>query len=720
LRSLGWFFLFFLVIFFFFRREVPSLKEPIKIINQNAQGLRGKDLELLLSARDNDLDIVCITESWLKKEEIGCYIIQNYNVVSYFCREKFSRGGCLILVKSNYFAKNRSDIVKISKEKICEVSCTELKSLLIVCVYRSPSGDFNEFVVILEEVLNKVSKNSKKHIVVCGDFNVDFNHCNKTRSILLDLLDSFSLTRCIYVPTRTTNTTSTCIDNIFTDLEINKSELISLVKSDHDGQSIEINISLNTNASSSHALIKKRYPNPENMNKFLKAFHTNFVPLERHKDPNELFKDFFESLILNLDTHIPVKSVKPRTAKRFDSWATKGIKISRQKLFELYSIKPTANENLRSYILKYSKVFKQVSRIAKTNFLHNKINTSKNPIKTLWEIIKEETGRGTKKDISEIDNMEESAGDNVDTFNNFFTNIAEELIKNTNSSYSSDNVLQYLLSIPSPKESFKFCPVSEEDIINITKNLRLTSSNDLWYLSTKFLKCIITDIASPLSKIFNESLKKGVFPYLLKLAKVVPIFKKGNLKDPNNYRPISILPVFSKILEKIVARQLVDFLKVNDVLHSQQYGFQKNKSTRDAMTALTERILHAFDEGHDMYGIFCDLSKAFDCVDHRILRIKLEHYGIRDSENKFFVSYLSERNQITEMKNVRSKMTKIKHGVPQGSVLGPLLFLLYINDLPECVKDKGDIIMYADDTSLLVKDKKKRSLCCWKCSQNYR
>jgi hypothetical protein len=158
-------------------------------------------------------------------------------------------------------------------------------------------------------------------------------------------------------------------------------------------------------------------------------------------------------------------------------------------------------------------------------------------------------------------------------------------------------------------------------------------------------------------------------------------------------------------LEKAVALQLIHFLKINNVLHSQQYGFQQNKSTRDAMISLTEKVLKALDEGCDTYGIFCDLSKAFDCVDHSILCTKLMHYGIHGCEQEFFKSYLSNRSQITEINNMRSDMTEIKNGVPQGSILGPLLFILYVNDLPEIIRERGEIVMYADDTSLLIKRK---------------
>jgi hypothetical protein len=298
-------------------------------------------------------------------------------------------------------------------------------------------------------------------------------------------------------------------------------------------------------------------------------------------------------------------------------------------------------------------------------------------------------------------NMDE---DIVDAFNDFFTNIADELTKNVGA--SKKVAMEYLRHHPRLENTFKFKLLSVHDIVEITKNLKISNTQDLWFLSSNILKYIIIEIAPMLSQIFNECLTQGVFPDLLKMAKLIPIYKKGDKSNPTNYRPISILPVFSKILEKVVSEQLTKFLTDNDVLHSQQHGFRKNRSTGHAIASLTENILRVFEEGHDACGIFCDLSKAFDCVEHDVLIGKLEHYGIRGSEIRFFASYLSQRQQITEINGARSKMGKVKHGVPQGSILGPLLFLIYINDLPNSVRGKCDVIMYADDTSLLIKGNK--------------
>ena len=196
-------------------------------------------------------------------------------------------------------------------------------------------------------------------------------------------------------------------------------------------------------------------------------------------------------------------------------------------------------------------------------------------------------------------------------------------------------------------------------------------------LPIKLIKLAAPVIAPHLVHIFNISFSTGKFPSLMKLAKVIPIFKAGSKLDVNNYRPISLLPILSKLLEKLMHKRLYSFLDINDVIYSSQFGFQKNKSTLHSLIEIVEQIRQSMDNGNYGCGIFLDLKKAFDTVNHDILLQKLEHYGIRGSSLNWFRSYLSDRAQYVFCNNEKSDIKSISCGVPQGSVLGPLLFLLY-------------------------------------------
>ena len=208
-----------------------------------------------------------------------------------------------------------------------------------------------------------------------------------------------------------------------------------------------------------------------------------------------------------------------------------------------------------------------------------------------------------------------------------------------------------------------------------------------------------------LSHIFNLSLKEGIFPDKMKIAKVIPIFKKGPKTRVENYRPISLLPAFSKILERIVYNRLSDFLKDNHVLYEKQFGFRKNHSTSHATAYLSSKLYETLDEAEKSICVFMDLSKAFDTLNIDIMLEKLKHYGIKGVTNSWFSSYLSGRLQFVEIEGHRSNnICEMLHGVPQGSILGPLLFNLYINDFCNCLSF-GEAIMFADDTTLVFKSK---------------
>ena len=211
-------------------------------------------------------------------------------------------------------------------------------------------------------------------------------------------------------------------------------------------------------------------------------------------------------------------------------------------------------------------------------------------------------------------------------------------------------------------------------------------------------------ISKLLTIIFNKSIKEGVFPESLKTAKVIPLHKGGSVLVVSNYRPISIPPILSKIFERLSYNRLTEFIDKHNILKQNQFGFQKNKSTELAVASIVSQIAEARSKKESSYCIFLDFAKAFDTVNHQILLQKLHHYGIKNKALIWFKSYLTNRTQYTEVGDTLSDVGFINCGVPQGSVLGPLLFLLYINDISES-SQLLKFFLFADDTTVFYSDK---------------
>ena len=242
--------------------------------------------------------------------------------------------------------------------------------------------------------------------------------------------------------------------------------------------------------------------------------------------------------------------------------------------------------------------------------------------------------------------------------------------------------------------------VTSDEIYNIIKNFKNKSTLDIRISSLKIANTSIK-FADTLAKIIDKSFTEGVFPEQLKSARVVPIHKEGSKTDVENYRPISLLASISKVYEKLMHSRIINFLDSNNSLYEMQYGFRSGRSCEHALLKAQHVLLESLSKKQISLLLLIDFSKAFDMVEHTILLRKLEHYGIRGLALKWMTSYLKNRSQFVSLSGVNSSIKQMQYGVPQGSILGPLLFIIYINDLPN-IFNRAKFTLYADDANIII------------------
>ena len=350
----------------------------------------------------------------------------------------------------------------------------------------------------------------------------------------------------------------------------------------------------------------------------------------------------------------------------------------------------------------YRNKLNHLLKLSKTNYYKEYFTNNKGRTKEIWKGIKQLIclkSKGSNSPNKLIIDGHEIKNDKAiaDELNKFFSNIG----KNLASTIPKPNLpYNYYLDKPQAS-SFFLSPVSLTEIENIIMSLKLTKTCGPFSIPTSILKILKSVLAIPLQLLFNYSFYSGTVPDQFKVARVVPIHKKGSTRLVSNYRPISLLSIFNKLIEKLMYNRIISFLEKFSILYNNQFGFRSKHSTTQALLLLTDKIQRSIDRGMFCSGIFLDLCKAFDTVNHRILLTKLEYYGIRGVSNDWFASYLSNRRQFVSLNGINSDYQTITCGVPQGSVLGPLLFLLYINDMPKC-SNILEFHLFADDTNLFL------------------
>lgn len=673
--------------------SIPS--HSLKVLTQNIRSI-GKNFDevvILLERLKTDIDIIVLTECWLHfasalpmLDEYSCHA----NKV-YFNQNE----GVVVYAKANL-------AISVEEPSTKQFNCLILKNgtdCAIIAIYRSPSNkNLNIFFESLNEVLSGLA--TFKNLILTGDLNIDIvDDLDRNSANYLDLLSSHGLFPAHNKITR--DKSNTCLDHVM--LKTEEPAVIFILQStitDHKALLTCLQLCTNKNSDKTR---------PFSTNKLdlniltTNAKDLNFENVLQIVNPNSAI----DLLVVEIQSLIDKSSISitvPRSKVIRKPWITSGLLKcikNRDQLHKKAKRNPD-NETVNITYRRYRTYCNNLLKRLKRNYEREQIKIAGKNSKQLWKVIKSITHTAKVKSSShKLLKIKDTSTESVNAVNQYFASIGSSLAKQTMSQTIQRTSTS---SSATPLNSFVLLDTDASEIAALITGLKTDCSVGHDRISNKILKILKPKIVAPLTHIFNSCLAAGVFPNSFKQSIICPIFKGGDGELVSNYRPIAILTALSKLLEKILNRRLTDFLEKNKLLSHNQFGFRSDRSTEDAVHELVHNVSSGLNDGKKCLAVFLDLAKAFDTVSIPLLLEKLDCLGVRGCQLDIFRDYLSNRNQRVQIDGNLSQEFPINYGVPQGSILGPTLFLVYINDLCALSLNQGRIITYADDTALIFQD----------------
>lgn len=670
-----------------------AIHNNIRSINKNFD-----EFKLFLTNIKATIDCIVLTETW-NIPNIELFNIEGYNLIYNESRTN-QNDGVIVYIKSHYNYTYK--LVQLSNTKIIyiDIELSSVSNLALTAVYRLPSTNPYEFNSSLLEFLQNIDRQHNTYSVFIGDLNIDILKNNDYCSEYLNIMNEFGYVSVINTQTRVQDQVGSCIDHIF-------------IKSENDITDKLIPLVVQTNITDHYTIAfqvifepKKflnnnvRYKKCVSNNKLLTALgHISWNSVYTANTASSAVTELVNILSKTIENCTDTIQAKRKNTK-IAPWITKALVKSidtKNNLFKKVRRDPS-NLDLKLQYKTFNNKLVNLIKKTKYDYYQNQININSTNAKSLWNIIKELSHTNHKKhDIKSVINRNgveiTDKKEISNEFNSFYTELGKKMADTIQR--DPDNIITRKTSL----NSIVLLPTDKEEINLIINDMKTKKSSGMDGIQIGTIKAMAKFILEPLTYAINYCMETGVWPTAFKEAVVVPIFKNGDPKSVTNYRPISLISHLTKIFEKILKKRLSSYLNRYNILSEKQYGFREGVSTEDALIALTTRINSALDGNKPCLCVFIDLAKAFDTVSHDILLQTLDDIGIRGNCLDLFRSYLSNRIQCVKINDTLSDRKYIQYGVPQGTILGPILFNIYINEMFS-IPSRGNIIGFADDTAI--------------------